>query len=266
MNKIVFPSINLKLTVNNVAIKIFNIEIYWYAILIIASIILSIILCKKECKKYNIKYEDILELFIYIMPISIIFARIYYVIFSLNKYINNPMEIFNFRNGGLAIYGGIIGGILTIYVYTKIKKINFWNILDILAPYLALSQAIGRWGNFFNQEAHGIETTSIFRMGIIENGKYIEVHPTFLYESICNFIIFIILNKMSKNRKYEGQITYMYLTLYAFIRMIIEGLRTDSLMLGNIRISQILSIIIFLVSTIILIYKRKNVGEKKIEE
>jgi phosphatidylglycerol:prolipoprotein diacylglycerol transferase len=141
--------------------------------------------------------------------------------------------------------------------------------MDYIAPYLALGQAIGRWGNFFNQEAFGVETTNIFRMGIIENGKYIEVHPTFLYESICTFAIFIILFLIRNRRKYAGQLSYLYFAMYGIVRAIIEGLRTDSLMIGDIRVSQLLSIILCLVFTSILIYKeykfkKENKKESKV--
>ena len=146
--------------------------------------------------------------------------------------------------------------IITVYFYCKSKKISFLDLLDYIVPYLALGQAIGRWGNFFNQEAYGIQTDSIFRMGIIESGKYIEVHPTFLYESICNFIIFIILSLISNKRKFKGQIIYTYFVLYGFVRFFIEELRVDSLMIGDYKISQILSIILVIVFGIVLIYKR----------
>lgn len=131
-------------------------------------------------------------------------------------------------------------------------------MFDMIVPYLSLGQAIGRWGNFINGEAHGTTTSSIFRMGIIENGIYMEVHPTFLYESICTLIIFFILMYVRNHRKYKGQLTIIYLLLYSLIRIIIEGLRTDSLMIGNIRISQLISIIIFIVVIIILIYNYKR--------
>lgn len=272
MEEVIFPAINLKLNINPVAFNLFGVNVNWYALIIVSAFAIGILLCKKNDGKYNIKFEDILTLFIFLIPISIICARLYYIIFKLEYYINNPSYIFNIRNGGLAIYGGIIGAIITIFVFCKKKKINFYNILDFLAPYLALGQSIGRWGNFFNREAHGIETNSIFRMGIVEKGQYIEVHPTFLYESVCNLMIFIILIKISNKRKYKGQITCLYLALYSFIRAIIEGLRTDSLMLGNLRISQALSILLFIISTTILIYMKiknnktnnKNKGEEKI--
>lgn len=256
MNTINFEGLGLSFKVNRVAIDLWGIEIYWYGILIVLGFILTLILCKKDDGKYNIKFDDILQLIIIALPISIICARSYYVIFNFNTYISNPIEIFNIHNGGLAIYGGIIGAIGTIAVYCKLKKINLLDTLDYLAPFLPLGQSIGRWGNFFNIEAHGTETTNIFRMGIIENGNYIQVHPTFLYESICTFIIFLSLYKIRNKRKYSGQITYMYFFLYGFVRFFIEGLRTDSLMLGNIRISQLLSIILSLACGIILIYKR----------
>lgn len=213
--------------------------------------------------RYNIKFENVIELLLFILPIGVICARIYFIIFKFDYYIANPAEIFNIRNGGLAIYGGIIGAIITLIVYCKIKKIKVLDMLDFLAPYLALGQSIGRWGNFFNLEAHGNLTNSILRMGIIENGKYIEVHPTFLYESICTLIIFIILYIIRNKKKFSGEIIFTYLTLYGAARAVIESLRTDSLMLGNFRISQILSIVLSAVFGILLIYNLINKRRKE---
>ena len=213
-------------------------------------------LCKKDDGKYNIKFDDVLLLVVFMLPIAIICARVYFVIFKFDYYAQNPIEIFNIRNGGLAIYGGIIGAIITIIVYCKKKKIKILDMLDYLAPYLALGQAIGRWGNFFNGEAHGTETTNLFRMGIIENGNYIQVHPTFLYESICTFVIFVILFVTRNKRKYSGQLTYTYFFLYGIARAVIESFRTDSLMLEDFRVSQVLSIILSIIFGSILIYKK----------
>ena len=263
MEKINFEGLGLSFNINNVFLNINGIKIYWYAVCIIFGIVLALLFCKKDDGKYNIKFEDILELAVFIMPISIIFARLYFVLFKLDYYIQKPLEIISINNGGLAIYGGIIGAILTICVFCKIKKIHILNITDYIVPYLALGQAIGRWGNFFNTEAHGTETTSILRMGIVENGKYIQVHPTFLYESICTFIIFILLYIIRNKRKYEGQLTYIYFLLYGIARAIIEGFRTDSLMLGDFRISQILSIVISIICAIILIYKKIRKGKNE---
>ena len=262
MNIIKFEGLGLKFELNKIAITFFGVEIYWYAIFIVIAFILGILLCKKDNGKYNIKFDDVLELLLFVIPISIISARLYFILFRLNYYIQNPSEILDIRNGGLAIYGGIIGAILTIVLFCKKKNINILDMCDYIAPYLPLGQAIGRWGNFFNGEAHGTETNSIFRMGIMENGNYIQVHPTFLYESICTFIIFVILFTKKNNRKYTGQLTYLYFFLYGIVRAFIEGLRTDSLMLGNFRISQILSIILSMACGSILIYKRiKNKNE-----
>lgn len=256
MQEINFEGLGLHLNINSIAFNIGGTPIYWYAVLIVAAFAIAILLCKRDEGKYDIKFDDILELVLILLPISIICARLYYIAFKMDYFINNPSEILNIRNGGLAIYGGVIGAIITIAIFCKIKKIKVLNMLDYIAPYLALGQAIGRWGNFFNGEAHGTQTTSILRMGITENGNYIQVHPTFLYESVCTLIIFIILYNIKNKRKYRGQLTYIYFFLYGIVRSIIEGFRTDSLMLGDFRISQILSIILSIVFGSILLYKR----------
>lgn len=256
MKEIIFPGFNLSLKINRIAISIAGINIYWYAILIVMAFCIALILCKKDNGKYNIFFDTILDMSIIVIPISILCARMYYIAFNLGYYIQNPLEIFNIRNGGLAIFGGIIGGILAISIYCYKKKINVLDMLDYIVPYLPLGQAIGRWGNFFNVEAHGIKTDSVFRMGIIENGSYIEVHPTFLYESVCNIIIFLILYSIRNKRKYKGQLVYMYLVLYGLVRAIIESLRTDSLMVGNFKVSQLVAIVLFFAFGIILIYEK----------
>lgn len=257
-----FPGLGLELELNKIAFTVFNISVHWYAIIMVLAIIAAIIVCRIKNNTYGIKFENILDLLIYIIPIGFISARLYYVIFNLNYYIQNPIQIINFRNGGIAIYGGIIGGIITAYVFCKKRKINFLDLLDYISPCLALAQCIGRWGNFINIEAYGKDTNLLWRMGIIENGIYKEVHPAFLYEAISTFLIFIILMILQNKRKFRGQITYIYLILYSFARFFIENIRIDSLMLFNFRISQILSIIIFVVFCSIIIYKvrttRKN--------
>ena len=258
METINFEGLGLSFNINNIFLDLNGIKIYWYAIIIITGIIISLVLCKKDDGKYNIKFDDILELFVIVLPIAIISARLYYILFRLDYYIQNPSEILNFRNGGLAIYGGIIGAIITIAVFCKKKKLKILDVFDYLVPYLALGQCIGRWGNFFNGEAHGVETTSLLRMGIIENGKYIQVHPTFLYESACTLIIFLILYTKRNKRKYPGELTYWYFFLYGIARAIIESLRTDSLMIGDFRVSQLLSILLSLMFGVLLIYNHKK--------
>ena len=248
MNLIKFPGLNLEFNISKVAFEVFGIKIYWYAILIVTAIILALIIFRKRNGLYDIRFNDILDLSLYAIPIAIVCARLYYIIFNLEYYMQNPKEILSIRNGGLAIYGAIIGGLITLIIFCKKKKINVLDLIDYVAPGLVLGQAIGRWGNFVNVEAYGTTTNSFLRMGIIESGKYIEVHPTFLYESIACFAIFIILLLMKNKRKFKGQIACTYFILYSLERFFVEGLRTDSLMLGNIRISQILSAIIFIVS------------------
>ena len=249
--------------ISNIAITIFGIDIYWYAILIVTAILIGILWSKIHDERFGIKFSDILDLIIFLIPISFICARLYYCIFSFDTFKNNLIEILNIRNGGLAIYGGIIGAVLTIMIFCKIKKINFLDLLDFLVPVLALGQSIGRWGNFFNKEAYGIETNSFLKMEIVENGITKYVHPAFLYESLVTFICFIILAKISKNRKYKGQITLIYLVIYSFARMLIEGIRTDSLMFYNLRISQILSLAIFIIFGIILAWKEIKCRNQK---
>ena len=246
--QITFPGLGLNLHISKIAFTIFNIEIYWYAIFIVVSIIISLIILKIKDGMLKINFYQIVDLFIYLIPISFIFARLYYVIFNINYYKNNINNILNIRDGGLAIYGGLIGGIITCLIYCKKKKINILDLTDYIVPCLALSQSIGRWGNFTNIEAYGTTTNLPWRMGIIENNILKEVHPTFLYESIITFTLFIILSKINKKRNFKGETTIYYLIVYSFARFFIEELRIDSLMLYNVKISQLLSAIIFVVS------------------
>ena len=251
MQTVTFPGLNLILNINRTAFTIFGISIYWYGILMVTAMVIATAIYKKRDGLYQIKFKDILDLLIYLIPISLISARAYYVLFNLKFYMENPSQILNFRNGGMAIYGGVIGGIITCYLFCKKRKINFLDLIDYLAPGLVLGQSIGRWGNFINVEAYGTKTNLPWRMGIYNLGEYIEVHPTFLYESLACFIIFIILIQIKNKRFFKGQIACTYLLLYSLERTFVEALRTDSLMLGNIRISQLLSIIILVICVII---------------
>ena len=195
------------------------------------------------------------------MFFGVIGARLYYILFKFDYYISNPSQIFNFRDGGIAIYGGIIAIVSFLLIYCKITKLKFLDLVDYLVPYFALGQSFGRWGNFFNVEAYGSVTKSIFRMGIESSTGYIEVHPVFLYESICTLLIFIILSVLKRRRKFEGQIFYMYFILYGFIRMFLEGLRTDSLWIGDFRVSQILSIVLFLGFLVVYVINRNKISK-----
>lgn len=224
---------------DRVAFSIFGIDVMWYGILMAIGMILGTLLALKEAKRVGIKEDDVLDLAIFAIPIGLLSARLYYVIFNWEYYSQNVSQILNFRAGGMAIHGALIGGILTGYVFTKIRKIDFLKMADAVMIGMPLAQSIGRWGNFINQEAHGGPTD--LPWGIMVDG--VKVHPTFLYESIWNLAIFIFLWIFRKKKKYEGQIIINYITLYSLGRFFIEGLRTDSLMIGPLRMAQVISVI-----------------------
>lgn len=238
-----------------VAFRIFGVEVAWYGILISLGILFGIVVATYRAKKEGLYSEVITDLALITVPAAIIGARAYYVIFSWDFYKQNPGEIFNIRHGGLAIHGAIIAGVLAGYLFCRYKKIGFWTLADICAPSIILGQAIGRWGNFVNQEAHGGPTN--LPWGIEIDG--VKVHPAFLYESLWNFGVFVFLLYYSGKKKYEGQIFILYLILYSVARYFIEGLRTDSLMLGPFRVAQLISIISIIGAIIAgLIIKKRN--------
>lgn len=238
-----------------VAFKVFGFEVRWYGLLIAIAVLIGTILALREAKRKGIKEESIIDMLLFAVPGAIIGARLYYVIFMWDYYSKNPGQILNLRGGGLAIHGVIIGGALVAYIFTKVKKLNFLTVADIVAPSLILGQAIGRWGNFANQEAHGGPTD--LPWGIMIDG--VKVHPTFLYESIWNFLVFgFLLWYRRKKAKADGEVFAMYLVLYSVARFLIEGMRTDSLMLGSIRVAQLISAIIIIVGIIFIRYIRKK--------
>ena len=266
MQPIEFPGLGLKFTIDPVAFRFLGISVHWYGIIIAFGFVLSIFLAAKDSKKYNINKNDIFDLILFVLPLSIIGARLYYVIFSFGNYINNPIEIFMIWHGGLAIYGGIFTAIIVAYFFAKKRKIGILKLFDFLIPYLALGQAIGRWGNFVNQEAYGTQTRLPWRMEIYDVmiGQRIAVHPTFLYESLWNFVLFAFLIWFRKRKKLEGEVMALYLALYGFARLFIEGLRTDSLYFASFRISQILAGLFFIVFSLIFIYRRIKLHMKEL--
>ena len=231
----------------------------WYGVLIATGMLIGIALAIREAKRVGISEDDVLNIAIIAIPVAIICARLYYVIFSWDYYSQNPGEIFNIRGGGLAIHGGLIGGILTGFIYAKVKKLDFFKTADAVMVGMPLAQAIGRWGNFINGEAHGGPTS--LPWGIMVDG--VKVHPTFLYESIWDFGIFLfIMFYMRKKKTYEGEVIVSYITLYSIGRFFIEGLRTDSLMFGPIRMAQFISLV-GVVGGLILHFYLKNRAKKK---
>lgn len=255
-NYVAFPSFGIELNISNVALTIGKLDIYWYGIIIGTALIIGYVLAYFRTKKAKLDPEHITNIVLICAPISIIFARLYYVLFSFDYYLANPEKIFALRDGGIAIYGAVIGAVLSCLIYCKVKKLNTLKIFDLCIPSVILGQAIGRWGNFFNKEAFGETTTSFLRMTLYKNGQYIDVHPTFLYESIWNFLVFALLLFFNKKKKYDGEIFIKYITFYGLGRFFIEGLRTDSLYIGDFRISQIIAAISFISGITILIVNK----------
>jgi phosphatidylglycerol:prolipoprotein diacylglycerol transferase len=233
---------------NPVAFYVFGISIRWYGIFIATGMVVAIILANYTCKYRDINYDSLLDVVLISLPIGIIGARLYYVAFEFNNYKNNLIDIFNIREGGLAIHGGILFAFISAFIFAKRKKMSFFKMADVAAPTIIIAQAIGRWGNFFNSEAHGGAVSYDFIKYFpyfVQQGMHIEgiyYHPTFLYESLWNFAVFIILMIILKKTKEVGIVFFTYIGLYSIGRFFIEGLRTDSLMFGPLRIAQLVSL------------------------
>lgn len=243
--------------INPVAFTIFGIDVMWYGILVTLGIYLGVLSVSKLADgSRGITSDDILDLCLIMIPVAVLTTRLWFVIFyDLEYYLQNPIQILNFREGGLAIHGGIIGGIIVVLLFSKKKNIDFLYLFDILSPGLALGQAIGRWGNYTNHEAHGGPTD--LPWGIMVDG--VKVHPTFLYESIITFSLFLYLYfYLSKNKKFDGQMCSIYLIGYGIARLLIEPLRTDNLMVGDLRIARIISLIFVIIGVGIYFYGKKN--------
>lgn len=230
-------------------ITVFGHNIYFYGILIAAGFLLAMLYCTRNSKRFGIKEDDLYDVFLWLIPFAIIGARLYFVLFKLDYYLANPVDIFALREGGLAIYGGVIAGFLVITLVCRKKKIPLGAMLDLIVFGLLIGQILGRWGNFMNREAFGAETTVFCRMGLTApNGTTIYVHPTFLYESLWNLacLLFLMVFVKKGKRRYDGQCVLIYFFWYGIGRTWIEGLRTDSLYIGTtgIRVSQALSIVL----------------------
>lgn len=254
---------------DRVFLKLGPITIYWYAVLIVVSILIGVYFSTREAQKNGLSKDFITDLIFYVIPISILGARLYYAVFNFSIFKDNLLDIFKVWEGGLAIYGAVISGIIFIIYYCKKKNKNILLTIDTVVPYLILGQAIGRWGNFINKEAHGAITTlshlqDLHLPTFIIEGMHINGHyyiPTFLYESlwcILGFIILLIIRKKDKY-KHKGILVSSYFIWYGIGRFFIEGLRTDSLYIGTFRISQIVSIILILIGLvgIIIIWRKK---------
>lgn len=267
-NQIVFPHLNIDITIDKTAFTIFGLDIQWYGIIIATGILLAIMFGLSQMKKYGLNSDRVIDCIIGGIIGGIVGARVYYVIFAWDEYKDNLSYIFNIREGGLAIYGGFIGALVVGLIIAKIRDVKILPLLDIVGMSFLIGQGIGRWGNFTNQEAFGSNTDLPWGMSggtiqnriltMIENGNTNIttkelVHPCFLYESVWCILGFIIIYLYSKHRKYDGQLFLMYIGWYGLGRSVIEGLRTDSLMLGNLRVSQMLAIVLTITSVILLI-------------
>jgi len=226
--------------------SIFGFTLYWYGTIIAIGFLLAVIYVSKRSKEFGLTQDNLIDMLIFAVPSAVIGARLYYVIFNFSLYQDNLWNIFKIRDGGLAIYGAIIGAVIAVIIFCKVKKMPVGPYFDLGAFGLLIGQAIGRWGNFMNREAFGRETTVFCRMGLTDtSGNTIFVHPTFLYESLWNLLGLLLLHIYSKSgkRRYDGQLFAMYVAWYGLGRMFIEGLRTDSLYLFNtgLRVSQVLA-------------------------
>ncbi|MCI9070241.1 prolipoprotein diacylglyceryl transferase [Clostridium sp.] len=249
---------------NPVAFEIFGVPIRWYGIIIASGVLVAFFVSYLLAKKKGLNFDIITDGFLWSFPFAIIGARLYYVAFEYKNY-HSFVDIINTRNGGMAIHGGLIGGLLVAYIFTRVKKINFFEYIDVIIPGVILAQVIGRWGNFMNQEAHGGPVSqefiskfpSFIQQGMLIDGTY--YHPTFLYESVWNLIVFgILIFILYKKQNQHGVVLGSYMILYSLGRFFIEGLRTDSLMFFGLRTAQIISLIGIIIGVVIIFMANKN--------
>ena len=277
-----FPHLGLTLNPGK-SFTVFGIEIAYYGVIIALGMLAGALVAYREAKKTGQKVDDYIDFTLYTLIAAIIGARIYYVIFEWDYYSAHPLEIFNLRAGGLAIYGGVLASALTLFIFTKVKKLKFWLMADTAVQGLIIGQIIGRWGIFFNREAFGGYTDSLFAMQLpvseakgitqeliehlvtIDGVSYVQVHPTFLYEGTWNLLLFIGICLYKRHKKFDGEIFAIYLMGYGVGRFIIEGLRTDQLVikaLGGIAASQVLSIILIVLAVAFVIYNRVQLKKR----
>lgn len=254
---ITFPNLGITVNPDPVAFTLFGKDIYWYGIIIAMGFLLAVCYMMYRAKSFGLTQDDVLDMVLWAVPIGVVCARLYYCIFYWELYVDDPISIVYIWEGGLAIYGGIIGGAITLLVVAKVKKIPPLVMLDVASMGVIIGQLVGRWGNFMNREAHGAVTDSFFKMGLQDaSGAVTYYQPTFLYESVWNLIGFIGLHLFVKKRKFDGEVFLLYVAWYGLGRAWIEGLRTDSLYLFStgIRVSQLVAAVSFVTAAGILAY------------
>lgn len=268
MNTIAFEKLGLEFSINRIAFTIGSVKIHWYALIILLGVILGFLYASHFAKKEKVETDTLYDVLLWGILSAIVMARIYYVVFNFSEYKDRLADVFKIWQGGIAIYGAIIGAVISTYIYARVKKLPFLQLFDIGAFGLIVGQAVGRWGNFVNQEAFGRNTDSIFAMtgnlirkqlirmqseGMAVNPD-LGVHPTFFYESMWNLLGAVILGLCYRKKKHHGQIFFAYLTWYGIGRFFIEGLRTDSLYFFSFRISQVVAVLTVMLGIGMLIY------------
>ena len=257
LSAIIFPGLGITLDPSPIAFTIFGKDIYWYGIIIAFGFIMAYVYMSARCKEFGLNSDNVIDMLLWAVPIGLVCARAYYCVFNWSLYRDNPISCLYVWEGGMAIYGGVLGGLVGLWVCSKLLKIPYAVIGDLASYGVIIGQMFGRWGNFMNREAHGGETTNFLRMGLVGSDGVIRYyHPTFLYESLWNLVGLVLLHRLAKKRKFDGQIMLTYFLWYGLGRAWIEGLRTDSLYLFNtgIRVSQLLALIFVILSLAILFY------------
>ena len=254
--EISFPSLGLTLNPPR-SIEIGPFSIHFYGVVIALGLVLAVVYACRRSKRFGITEDDLLDGVLWVTPFAILCARAYYCIFSWSTYADDPVSVLYIWEGGLAIYGGVIGAAVGVAVFCRIKHLPLPTVLDMVALGFLIGQCLGRWGNFFNREAFGAETDSFLRMGLMNGytGVVTYYHPTFLYESVWNLAGFLLLHHLSKKRQYDGQIALGYVAWYGLGRTFIEGLRTDSLYWGSFRVSQMLAAVSCIAAVAVLLWQ-----------
>ena len=252
-----FPSFGIEIDPGRV-FSIGPLTVHYYGLLIGLGLVLAIMYASRRSRQFGLKEDDVLDGALCITPFAILCARAYYCAFSWDQYAANPISVLYIWEGGIAIYGGILGAVLGMILFCRVKKLKIAAVLDLVLMSFFIGQSIGRWGNFFNREAFGAETDSFFRMGLTNTltGETRYYHPTFLYESAWNALGFVLLHFFSRHRRYDGQVALMYAAWYGLGRCIIEGLRVDSLWWGPFRVSQLLAGISCVAAVSVLLWQR----------